>query len=207
MEVESHEEALVEVMVFCKLRPATLEVHLTGPVVPDLHFIGSSSPRVFTKNRFPQFSPVHELGELQRHPLNLTALSTGDAEEGVHSGQRRRSIMRRSARTWRSRGNLGLILASHRAAGAPFRWSRRLGYHSWDRRLVLTATGAAVTFFLHRVTNVQTQSTCISHGDKCWEGKTLDAMRKRKMVRRKKRLMNELGFFTLAKHALFIRTH
>jgi hypothetical protein len=34
----------VEVMVFCKLRPAALEVHLVGPVVPDLHFIGSSSP-------------------------------------------------------------------------------------------------------------------------------------------------------------------
>jgi hypothetical protein len=37
---------LVEVMVFCKLRPAALEVLLTGAVVPDLHFIGSSSPRV-----------------------------------------------------------------------------------------------------------------------------------------------------------------
>jgi hypothetical protein len=66
VEVESHEEALVEVMVFCKLRPATLEVLLTGAVVPDLHFIWSSSPRVFMKNRFPQFSPIHKLGELQR---------------------------------------------------------------------------------------------------------------------------------------------
>jgi hypothetical protein len=63
VEVESHEEALMEVMVLCKLRPAALEVLLTGAVVPDLHFIGSSSPRVFTKNRFPQFSPVHKLGE------------------------------------------------------------------------------------------------------------------------------------------------
>jgi hypothetical protein len=121
--VESHEEALVEVMVFCKLRLAALEVLLTGTVVPDLHFIGSSSPRVFTKNRFPQFSPVHKLGEFQRYPLNLTALSAGNAEE-VHSGQRRRSIMRRSARTWHSRCNLGLILASHRAARAPLRRSR-----------------------------------------------------------------------------------
>jgi hypothetical protein len=64
VEVESHEETLVEVMVFCKLRPAALEVHLIGPVVLDLHFIGSSSPRVFTKNRFPQLSPVHKLGKL-----------------------------------------------------------------------------------------------------------------------------------------------
>jgi hypothetical protein len=105
IEVESHEETLVEVMILCKLQPAALELHLTGAVIPDLHFIGSSSPRVFMKNRFPQFSPVHEIGELQRHPLNLTALSAGDAEEGVHSGRRWRSIMRRSAWTWRSRGN------------------------------------------------------------------------------------------------------
>jgi hypothetical protein len=52
MVVEDHKEALVEVMVFCKLRLAALEVHLAGPVIPDLHFIGSSSPRVFTKNFF-----------------------------------------------------------------------------------------------------------------------------------------------------------
>jgi hypothetical protein len=103
VEVKSYEETLVEVMVFCKLRLATLEVHLAGPVVLDLHFIGSSSPRVFTKNRFPQLSHVHKLGKLQRHPLNLAALSTGDAEEGVHFGRRRRSVMRRSARTWCSR--------------------------------------------------------------------------------------------------------
>jgi hypothetical protein len=33
------------------------------------------------KNRFPQLSPVHKLGELQRHLLNLAALSAGNAEE------------------------------------------------------------------------------------------------------------------------------
>jgi hypothetical protein len=35
-------------------------------------------------------------------------------------------------------------------------------------------------------------------------GKTLDEMRKRKMMRRRKIIMKELGFFTLAKCALFI---
>jgi hypothetical protein len=63
VEVESHKEALMEVVVLCKLRPAALEVLLTGAVIPDLHFIGSSSPRVFTKNRFPQFSLNHKLSE------------------------------------------------------------------------------------------------------------------------------------------------
>jgi hypothetical protein len=104
MVVEDHEETLVEVMVFCKLRLAAIEIHLTVPIIPDLYFIGSYSPRVFTKNCFPQLSSIHELGKLQRHPLNLAALSTGDAEEGVHFGQRRRrSIVGRSAWTWRNR--------------------------------------------------------------------------------------------------------
>jgi hypothetical protein len=59
---------------------------------------------VLTKNCFPQLSPVHEVGKLQWHPLNLTALSAGDAEEGIHFGRRRRrSIMRRGARTWHNR--------------------------------------------------------------------------------------------------------
>jgi hypothetical protein len=66
MEVESHEEALMEVVVLCKLRLAALEVLLTGAVVPDFHFIGSFSPRVFTKNSFPQFSPIHKLRKIQR---------------------------------------------------------------------------------------------------------------------------------------------
>jgi hypothetical protein len=103
MVVEDHEETLVKIMIFCRLRPATLEVHLVVPVILDLYLIGSSSPRVFAKNCFSQLSPVHELCELQRHPLNLAALSTGDAEEGVHFGWRRRNIMRRGAQTWRSR--------------------------------------------------------------------------------------------------------
>jgi hypothetical protein len=53
----------------------------TGAVVPDFHFVGSSSPRVLAKNSFPQFSPIHELGKIQREALNLTALRAGDAEE------------------------------------------------------------------------------------------------------------------------------
>jgi hypothetical protein len=62
--VKGHEETLMEVMVFCKLRLAILEVHLAVSIVPDLHFIGSSSSRVFTKNWFLQLPSIHELGEL-----------------------------------------------------------------------------------------------------------------------------------------------
>jgi hypothetical protein len=53
VEVESHEKTLMEVMVLCKLRPATLEVLFTGAIVLDFQFVGSSSPRVLTKNSFP----------------------------------------------------------------------------------------------------------------------------------------------------------
>jgi hypothetical protein len=79
VEVESHEKTLMEVMVLCKLRPAALEVLFTGAVVPDFHFVGSSSPRVLAKNSFPQFLPIHELGKIQRETLNLMALQAGDA--------------------------------------------------------------------------------------------------------------------------------
>jgi hypothetical protein len=102
--------------------------------------------------------------------------------------------MRRSARTGRSRGNLGLILASYRAAGAPLRRSRRQGCHRCDCSLILTAARAAATPFLYRGANIQMLSTRISHGDKRCEGKTLDGMRKKKMMRRRKILMKELGF-------------
>jgi hypothetical protein len=37
-------------------------------------------------------------------------------------------------------------------------------------------------------------------------GKTLNEVRKRKMMRRRKIVMKELGFLTLTKHALFIST-
>jgi hypothetical protein len=35
VKIESHKEALMEVVVLCKLRPAALEVLLTGAIVPD----------------------------------------------------------------------------------------------------------------------------------------------------------------------------
>jgi hypothetical protein len=127
---------------------------------------------VFMKNCFSQLPSIHELGELQRYPLNLATLGTSDAEEGVHFGRRRRrSIMRPGARTWRSRGNLGLIFTSRRAARVPLHRSGRRGYRSRACGLVLTATRAAATSRFHRSADVQTRSTCIGHGDKCWEEK------------------------------------
>jgi hypothetical protein len=75
---------------------------------------------MFAKNCFTQLPPIHEIGKFQRHPLNLTALSAGNAEEGVNlERRRRRSIMRRSAGTWCSR-YLGLVLTPHRAPRVPF---------------------------------------------------------------------------------------
>jgi hypothetical protein len=41
---------------------------------------------LFTKNRFSQFSPIHELGEFQWHALNFAALRVADAKERIDSG-------------------------------------------------------------------------------------------------------------------------
>jgi hypothetical protein len=120
MVVESHEEALMEVMVFYKLRPATFEVLLTGAIVPNLHFIWSSSTRLFTKNRFSQFPSIHEFGKIQRQMLNLMALCIGDAKERKYPGRNRRSTRRIilatgwawSTWTWSSAHNFWFILAT-----------------------------------------------------------------------------------------------
>jgi hypothetical protein len=126
MVIEDRGKPLVEVVVFCKMGPATPEVHLAISIVPHLYLIGSSSSSVFRKNSFTKFSPIHEFSKLQRHPLNFTALSADDTEEGIKFGRRRRrSITRRSARTWCSSGTLGLVLTPHRVARVPFHRSGR----------------------------------------------------------------------------------
>jgi hypothetical protein len=53
---------------------------------------------------------------------------------------------------------------------------------------------AAATPFHHWGADVQTRSTCIGHEDKRGKEETLDEMKKRKMMRRRKKLMIELGF-------------
>jgi hypothetical protein len=52
MEVEGHEEALMDVVVFCKLRPATLKVLLAVAIIPNLHFVWGPTARLFMENRF-----------------------------------------------------------------------------------------------------------------------------------------------------------
>jgi hypothetical protein len=83
MVIEDHKKSLVEVVVFCKMGPATPEVHLAVSIVPHLYLVGSSSSRMSVKDCFTKFPPIHELSKLQWHPLNFTALSAGDAEEGI----------------------------------------------------------------------------------------------------------------------------
>jgi hypothetical protein len=66
MIVEDNEETLVEVMVFCKLRPVALEIHLAVPVIPDLHFIGISFPecsqRIASRSYHPSINLVNFSG-------------------------------------------------------------------------------------------------------------------------------------------------
>jgi hypothetical protein len=64
MIVEGHEETSLDVVIIHKLGPAALEVLFASAVILDFHLVGSSSPRMFTKNCFTQLPPIHELGEL-----------------------------------------------------------------------------------------------------------------------------------------------
>jgi hypothetical protein len=64
MVVEEHEEPLMQLVVLCKLGPSAPEVHLTTPIIVHLHFIWSSSSRLFVEDRFPELTPIHEFGEL-----------------------------------------------------------------------------------------------------------------------------------------------
>jgi hypothetical protein len=122
MEVEGHEEALVDVVVFCKLRPTTLKVLLALAIIPNLHFVWSPTARLLAENRFSQFTPIHELCEIQRQTLNLVALRHGNTEEGKNSGK---SSRRRSAWTGGSASHLGLVFATRWAAGTTFNRSGR----------------------------------------------------------------------------------
>jgi hypothetical protein len=50
VEVEGHEEALMDVVVFCKLRPAALKVLLTVAIIPHLHLVRDATARLFMKS-------------------------------------------------------------------------------------------------------------------------------------------------------------
>jgi hypothetical protein len=121
MIVEEHEETLMQLVVLCKLGPSALEVHLTAPILVHLHFIWSSSSRLFTEDHFTKLAPVHELHKFQRNTLLLTALSTSDTEERVNPDRRRRRGVARSSAGTLSNDDryLGPILTSQGAAGAP----------------------------------------------------------------------------------------
>jgi hypothetical protein len=80
--IEKHEQALMQVMILCKLRPATPEIHLAAAIIVHLHLVRSTPTRFFMKDGFTELAPVHELSELERNTLLLTALSTSDNEEG-----------------------------------------------------------------------------------------------------------------------------
>jgi hypothetical protein len=91
--VEDHEETLMQIMILCKLGPAATTV------IVHLHFIWSSSSKLFAQDGFTKLAPVHKLSELEQNTLLLTALSTSDIKEGEKIDmRRRRSIARSSVR-------------------------------------------------------------------------------------------------------------
>jgi hypothetical protein len=94
--VEDHEETLMQFMILCKLGPAAPEVHLATTIIIHLHFIWSSSSRLFAQDGFPKLAPVHKFSEFELNTLLLMELSTSNDKEGenIDRRRRRRSIAR-----------------------------------------------------------------------------------------------------------------
>jgi hypothetical protein len=61
VEVEGHEEALVDVVVFCKMRPAAPQVLLAVAIVPNLYLVWGTTARLFAKNSLSQFATIINL--------------------------------------------------------------------------------------------------------------------------------------------------
>jgi hypothetical protein len=171
--VKKHKKPLMEVMVLRKLGPAAPKVHLATLVIVHFHFIGSSSPRLFTENCFTKLTPIHELGEFQRNTLHLMALSAGDTEERESLDRsRRRGIAESSAGTWSSSSRyLGLVLTPHRAARAPLHRCGRRVHHRGILRFVLTAARTAASPLLHLHASAKVDITSIRHWEAALSGK------------------------------------
>jgi hypothetical protein len=120
VEVEGHEEALMDVVVFHKLRPAAPQVLLAIAIIPNLYLIWGTIARLFAENRLSQFAPIYKLGEIQWEALNLAALRHGNTEKREdlwRSSRGSRSNRRRSDWTQSSARHLGLVLTTRWAAG------------------------------------------------------------------------------------------
>jgi hypothetical protein len=112
----------MQLVVLYKLGPSAPKVHLAVPIIVHLHLIWCSASRLFAEDCFTKLVPIHELGELQRNALLLTALSTSDGEERIDPDRRRRrGIARISARAWSSSSSryLGLVFTPQGTARAP----------------------------------------------------------------------------------------
>jgi hypothetical protein len=180
MEVESHEEALMDVMVLSKLRPAAPKILLAIAVIPYLHLVWDATARLFMENRLSQFAAIHKLCKIQRQALNLTALRHGNTEEEEDPGRCCRSSRRRSDWTWSDARHFGLVLATRRAAGTTLSRSVRRSACGGRRGvLVLTSTRTTLTSWRHWGAKGQTRTFSISHEHKGKNlGKTLDGERR-----------------------------
>jgi hypothetical protein len=91
--VEQQEPPLIQIVILCKMGPATPEEHLSITVIVYLHHIWRSFTRLFSKGGLTKLLPIREFSEL-RHTLLLMTLSTSESEEREYVARRwRRSIL------------------------------------------------------------------------------------------------------------------
>jgi hypothetical protein len=62
--IEEHKKALIQVIILCKLGPASPEIHLATAIIVYLHLVWSSSARLFPQDGLAKLVPIHELSKL-----------------------------------------------------------------------------------------------------------------------------------------------
>jgi hypothetical protein len=71
----------MQIMIFGKTRPATLEKHVTIAIIPHFYFIRSFITGHLSQNSFMKLTTIHELREFYRKALLVMALSTSKREK------------------------------------------------------------------------------------------------------------------------------
>jgi hypothetical protein len=148
MEVEGHEEALMDVVVFRKARPTAPEVLLAITIIPHFYLIRDASARLLAKDSFSHFTAIHKFGKIHQQALDLMTLPQGNAEKRENarrssgSGRSRRG---RSSRTLRSTSHLGFVLTTKWTARAALRWSIRWSTGGGKGLVLIFATTRATS--------------------------------------------------------------
>jgi hypothetical protein len=80
--IEHQDLALMKIMVFSKVVPATSKKSITFAIVIHLQHIRWAATRHLSEYSLPKLTAIHELCEFHGKTLLLAALGTSESQEG-----------------------------------------------------------------------------------------------------------------------------